>query len=40
MLNNDKLLDMKVDFNDILWMTSGVAIILLLIAMANFFIVS
>ena len=40
MLNKEKVTDMKMDFNDILWMSSGVAIILLLIAMANFFIVS
>ncbi|WP_268874515.1 hypothetical protein [Rossellomorea aquimaris] len=40
MLNKEKITDMKMDFNDILWMSSGVAIILLLIAMANFFIVS
>ncbi|WP_268876364.1 hypothetical protein [Rossellomorea aquimaris] len=40
MLNKDKLADLKMDFSDILWMSSGIVIILLLIAMANFFIVS
>jgi hypothetical protein len=40
MLKNDKVTEMKMDFSDILWMSSGVVIILLLIAMANFFIVS
>ncbi|WP_280515477.1 hypothetical protein [Bacillus sp. NTK074B] len=40
MLKKDKLADMKMDFQDILWMSSGVAIILLLLALANFFIIS
>jgi hypothetical protein len=40
MLKNEKLAEMKMDFSDILWMSSGIVIILLLIAMANFFIVS
>ncbi|MGD6846001.1 MULTISPECIES: hypothetical protein [Rossellomorea] len=40
MLNKDKLADLKMDFNDILWMSSGVAIILLLLALANFFILA
>ncbi|CAN7558522.1 hypothetical protein [Rossellomorea sp. LjRoot5] len=40
MLNKDKMAELKMDFNDILWMSSGVAIILLLIALANFFIIS
>ncbi|MDX8342782.1 MULTISPECIES: hypothetical protein [Bacillaceae] len=40
MLNKDKLADMKMDFQDILWMSSGVAIILFLLALANFFIIS
>ncbi|MGR3762704.1 hypothetical protein [Rossellomorea sp. NS-SX7] len=40
MLKHDKVTEMKMDFSDILWMSSGIVIILLLIAMANFFIVS
>ncbi|WJV30113.1 hypothetical protein QTG56_02870 [Rossellomorea sp. AcN35-11] len=40
MLNKDKIADMKMDFSDILWMSSGVAIILLLLALANFIILS
>ncbi|BCB02400.1 hypothetical protein [Bacillus sp. KH172YL63] len=40
MLNKDKLAELKMDFNDILWMSSGVAIILSLIALANFFILA
>jgi hypothetical protein len=40
LLNKDKLADLKMDFNDILWMSSGVAIILLLLALANFFILA
>jgi hypothetical protein len=40
MLNNEKVTEMKMDFGDILWMSSGIVIILLLIAMANFFIVA
>jgi len=39
-MKRDRLLETKMDFNDILWMTSGVAVILLVIMMASFFIIS